>query len=215
MPPPCWAMPLWGSRSPPPTPPFPALSTHGSVPARSRFVSQCPSQTDQNCIFTEAIKIPGIHRPYDLLNMFPIAKPPADEKIAAVGYCCARGERPGGSRWVVGNAQSWGRSAEQEPISSSSRTQEAPCSAHGVWERSAPIPLYPCSGQCFRVKLRPIGPGQPQPHTGTAPEGSARSPSPPARTNALCARTKFGARCGRAVRGRAALFAPGRRSGGD
>lgn len=84
----------------------PALSTQGSVPARSRFVSQCPSQTDQNCIFTEAIKIPGIHRPYDLLNMFPVAKPPADEKIAAAGYCCARGERPGGSRWVIENGQS-------------------------------------------------------------------------------------------------------------
>lgn len=52
----------------------------GSGSERSRFVSQYPSQTDQNCIFTEAIKIPGIHRPYDLLNMFLIAKLPIDEK---------------------------------------------------------------------------------------------------------------------------------------
>lgn len=52
----------------------------GSGSERSCFVSQYPSQTDQNCIFTEAIKIPGIHRPYDLLNMFLIAKLPIDEK---------------------------------------------------------------------------------------------------------------------------------------
>lgn len=63
---------------------------------RSSFVSQRPSQTDQNCIFTEAIKIPGIHRPYDLLNMFLIAKLPIDEKISLVGYCLAWGYHTGG-----------------------------------------------------------------------------------------------------------------------
>lgn len=86
---------LGGSQAPAP-PPAPCPNLIGSSSERSRFVSQCPSQTDQNCIFTGAIKIPGIHRPYDLLNMFLIAKLPIDEKISPVGYCLAWGYRTGG-----------------------------------------------------------------------------------------------------------------------
>lgn len=98
-----WALPQ-SPRPPPPTaasqppapPPAQCPKFVGSGSERSSFVSQCPSQTDQNCIFTEAIKIPGIHRPYDLLNMFLIAKLPVDEKISPVGYCLAWGYRTGG-----------------------------------------------------------------------------------------------------------------------
>lgn len=97
VPPPTTVLPLPGGGSQPPAPP-PARcpKSVGSGSERSSFVSQCPSQTDQNRIFTEAIKIPGIHRPYDLLNMFLIAKLPTDEKVSPVGYCLAWGDRTGG-----------------------------------------------------------------------------------------------------------------------
>lgn len=88
--------PARGGSQPPAPSPAPCPKFIGSGSERSSFVSQCPSQTDQNCIFTEAIKIPGIHRPYDLLNMFLIAKLPIDEKISPVGYCLAWGYRTGG-----------------------------------------------------------------------------------------------------------------------
>lgn len=96
VPPPTTALPLPRGVSQPLAPPQAQCPKFiGSGSERSSFVSRCPSQTDQNRIFTEAIKIPGIHRPYDLLNMFLIAKLPIDEKISPVGYCLAWGYRTG------------------------------------------------------------------------------------------------------------------------
>lgn len=97
LPPPTTALPLArGVSQPPASPQAQCPKFLGSGSERSSFVSQCPSQTDQNRIFTEAIKIPGIHQPYDLLNMFRIAKLPIDEKISPEGYCLAWGYRTGG-----------------------------------------------------------------------------------------------------------------------